>query len=263
MHSASPASRMLRTRAEPGLRLRPARSTHERDRHQPQSRLDVRCERQSPHADGKRRFDVHGLQYSNRLSSTSGALTRTYSYDNSGNTTSDGTATFTYNDAGRMISATKASVTTTYALNALGQRVKKTTSGASTYFVYDEAGHLVGEYDNSGQSDPGDGVVRRYAGCDAEAERRRRESVLRSHRSSQHAQESQPAERQRCRVAMGLGSVRNDGSQRRSGWRLESRSSTTCDSQGSTLMRRRGCTTTTSGTMTLPPEGIAVGSDRT
>jgi RHS repeat-associated protein len=49
-----------------------------------------------------------------------------------------------------MISATKASVTTTYALNALGQRVKKTTSGSSRYFVYDEAGHLVGEYDNAG-----------------------------------------------------------------------------------------------------------------
>jgi RHS repeat-associated protein len=87
---------------------------------------------------------------SNRLSSISGALTRTYSYDNSGNMIGDGSATFTYNDAGRMISATKASVTTTYALNALGQRVKKTTSGSSRYFVYDEAGHLVGEYDNSG-----------------------------------------------------------------------------------------------------------------
>lgn len=87
---------------------------------------------------------------SNRLSSVSGALTRTYGYDNSGNTTSDGTATFTYNDAGRMVGATKAGVTTTYALNALGQRVKKTTSGSSRYFVYDEAGHLVGEYDDSG-----------------------------------------------------------------------------------------------------------------
>jgi RHS repeat-associated protein len=86
----------------------------------------------------------------NRLSSVSGALTRSYSYDNSGNTTGDGSATFTYNDAGRMISATKASVTTTYALNALGQRVKKTASGSSRYFAYDEAGHLVGEYDNSG-----------------------------------------------------------------------------------------------------------------
>jgi RHS repeat-associated protein len=86
----------------------------------------------------------------NRLSSVSGALSRTYGYDNAGNTTSDGSATFTYDDAGRMISATKASVTTTYALNALGQRVKKTTSGSSRYFVYEEAGHLVGEYDNAG-----------------------------------------------------------------------------------------------------------------
>ncbi len=87
---------------------------------------------------------------SNRLNTVSGALTRTYGYDNSGNATADGTATFTYNDAGRMVSATKAGVTTTYALNALGQRVKKNTSGTSTYFVYDEAGHLVGEYNNSG-----------------------------------------------------------------------------------------------------------------
>ncbi len=87
---------------------------------------------------------------SNRLSSVSGGLARTYSYDNSGNTTGDGTATFTYNDAERMVSATKASVTTAYALNALGQRVKKTTSSSSTYFVYDEAGNAVGEYDNAG-----------------------------------------------------------------------------------------------------------------
>jgi RHS repeat-associated protein len=48
------------------------------------------------------------------------------------------------------VSATKASVTTSYELNALGQRVKKTTSGSSMYFVYDEAGHLVGEYNNAG-----------------------------------------------------------------------------------------------------------------
>lgn len=86
----------------------------------------------------------------NRLSGVSGALSRTYSYDNAGNTTADGSATFTYNDAGRMVSATKASVTTTYTPNGLGQRVRKATSGSSTYFAYDEAGHLVGEYDNSG-----------------------------------------------------------------------------------------------------------------
>jgi RHS repeat-associated protein len=87
---------------------------------------------------------------SNRLSSVSGALTRTYSYDDSGSAISDGTVTFAYNDAGRMVSSTKASVATTYAINALGQRVKKTTGGSSTYFIYDEAGYLIGEYDNAG-----------------------------------------------------------------------------------------------------------------
>jgi RHS repeat-associated protein len=35
-------------------------------------------------------------------------------------------------------------------VNALGQRVKKTTGAAETYFAYDEAGHLVGEYDATG-----------------------------------------------------------------------------------------------------------------
>ena len=87
---------------------------------------------------------------SNRLSSVSGAVTRSYTYDNAGNTTNDGAATFTYNDAGRMVFTTKSSVTTTYALNALGQRVKKTSGGSSRYFVYDESGRLLGEYNNAG-----------------------------------------------------------------------------------------------------------------
>jgi RHS repeat-associated protein len=86
----------------------------------------------------------------NRITSISGFITRTYGYDNAGNTTGDATTTFTYNDAGRMVSATKAGVTTTYSLNALGQRVRKSTSGLSTDFVYDEAGHLLGEYDGAG-----------------------------------------------------------------------------------------------------------------
>jgi len=87
---------------------------------------------------------------SNRTNSIAGSLTRTYSYDAAGNALSDGTATYTYNDAGRMMSATSNGTTATYSLNALGQRVRKTVSGASAYFVYDEAGHLAGEYDGSG-----------------------------------------------------------------------------------------------------------------
>jgi hypothetical protein len=46
-------------------------------------------------------------------------------------------------------SVSNGSATTTYVLNALGQRVKK--SGTSiTLFVHDESGHLLGEYDGSG-----------------------------------------------------------------------------------------------------------------
>jgi len=87
---------------------------------------------------------------SNRLNSISGALTRTYTYDADGQVTSDGTRSFTYNNAGRMITATSGGVTTTYTYNALNQRVKKTNASGTTYFVYDQAGHLLGEYDGSG-----------------------------------------------------------------------------------------------------------------
>lgn len=87
---------------------------------------------------------------SNRISAITSSLTKTYTYDAAGNTTSDGTATYTYDDAGRMVSATKDGITATYAINALGQRVRKTVAGTNTHFVYDEAGHLSGEYDNSG-----------------------------------------------------------------------------------------------------------------
>ena len=53
---------------------------------------------------------------------------------------------FTYDGRGRM----KQAGATTYLVNALGERVKKTTGAAETYFAYDEAGHLVGEYDATG-----------------------------------------------------------------------------------------------------------------
>lgn len=87
---------------------------------------------------------------SNRLSSTSGAVVRTYGYDNAGNTTSYAGRTFTYNDAGRLVSTTASSVTTTMAYNALGQRVKKSSPSGTRYFVYDESGHIVGDYDSGG-----------------------------------------------------------------------------------------------------------------
>lgn len=52
-------------------------------------------------------------------------------------------------DSGRLSSVSNTGGTTGYVFNALGQRVEK--SGTSvTLFVYDEAGHLLGEYDGSG-----------------------------------------------------------------------------------------------------------------
>ena len=87
---------------------------------------------------------------SSRLVGISGSFERMYVYDAAGNTLSDGTSTYGYDDAGRLISTTKAGVIAVYQVNALGQRVRKTVGGLSTYFFYDEAGHLLGEYDNAG-----------------------------------------------------------------------------------------------------------------
>ena len=87
---------------------------------------------------------------SNRLSSTSGSLVRSYSYDNAGNTLSFAGATFTYNNRGRMASATNGGITANFTYNALGQRIRRATSSLTTLYVYDEAGHLAGEYTAAG-----------------------------------------------------------------------------------------------------------------
>jgi RHS repeat-associated protein len=87
---------------------------------------------------------------SNRLNSTSGTLARTYSYDNAGNTLGYGTATFTYNNRGRIKTASNAGTTATHTYNALGQRIRRATGSLTTLYVYDEAGHLAGEYTAAG-----------------------------------------------------------------------------------------------------------------
>ncbi len=69
-----------------------------------------------------------------------------YTYDAAGNALSDGVNTYAYSDRGRL-SAVNGNQ---YAVNGLGQRVKKTTSQGTTLFAYDEAGHLIGEYDGAG-----------------------------------------------------------------------------------------------------------------
>jgi RHS repeat-associated protein len=91
---------------------------------------------------------------SNRLLSTTGpAPARVNIYDAAGNLTSDGTVDYLYSDRGRLARTSIAGLATTYLYNALGQRVSKAASVVSTgtsYFVYDEQGHLLGEYDSGG-----------------------------------------------------------------------------------------------------------------
>jgi RHS repeat-associated protein len=87
---------------------------------------------------------------SNRLMGSTGALTRSYSFDGVGNLTGNGEAAFTYNFANRMNSATRSGITANYTYDALGQRVRKLSGPSTTYFFYDEAGQLIGEYDGAG-----------------------------------------------------------------------------------------------------------------
>lgn len=92
---------------------------------------------------------------SNKLSSLSGYVAETLTYDAAGNETGDGTNTYAYNARGRMSSVTVGSVTTTYGVNGLGQRVTKSGTGVggggTNEYVYDEQGHLLGEYNSTGQ----------------------------------------------------------------------------------------------------------------
>jgi len=87
---------------------------------------------------------------SNRLSTTTGPLpAKSNVFDNAGNLLSDGTVTYTYGDNGRLVRAARSGVTTDYLYNGLGQRVLKSgnaIAGGRNYYVYDEAGRMLGEY---------------------------------------------------------------------------------------------------------------------
>ncbi len=82
-----------------------------------------------------------------------------WSYDADGNRTQQSGAssslslpsqpTFTLNGRGRIVTSTLGSTTTAYLYNAVGERISKVNS-TTVLSVYDEAGHLIGEYDATG-----------------------------------------------------------------------------------------------------------------
>jgi RHS repeat-associated protein len=77
-----------------------------------------------------------------------------YVHDAAGHVLRNGPTAFTYDARGRLAGLTTgAGVAYSYGLNGLGQRVSKTSPALSTggrVYVYDEAGHLIGEYDRNG-----------------------------------------------------------------------------------------------------------------
>jgi RHS repeat-associated protein len=106
---------------------------------------------------------ISGTSYPNSISATSNKLIQTQDvggaatvvHDAAGNITSDGTNSYTYSDRGRLATMTNAGGTVTYSYNALELRVGKTGPTAlvptgATYYVYDESGKLLGEYDANG-----------------------------------------------------------------------------------------------------------------
>jgi len=86
----------------------------------------------------------------NQITSTTGGIVRTYGYDSAGNATSYTGDTFSFNQRGRMSSATVSAGTTNYVYNALGQLIEKSGNGGTTILMYDEAGHILGEYSSTG-----------------------------------------------------------------------------------------------------------------
>jgi RHS repeat-associated protein len=108
----------------------------------------------------------------NRTSKTVGATTQNYvypttshklasissvgarSYDANGNTVTVGSYAWTYDDRNRMRTLSLGGVPTrTYHYNGQGERVKRVVDqspASNLLFVYDEAGHLLGEYTEGG-----------------------------------------------------------------------------------------------------------------
>ncbi|WP_162818276.1 RHS repeat-associated core domain-containing protein [Aquirhabdus parva] len=88
----------------------------------------------------------------NRINTiTANSTTNTMTYLPTGQLVNDGVHQFSYDAAGRSItiqnSATGATIYNSY--NGLGERVSKKAGLNQIYFVYDENGHLLGEYDQN------------------------------------------------------------------------------------------------------------------
>jgi uncharacterized protein RhaS with RHS repeats len=84
------------------------------------------------------------------VAKVAGATVKNFTYDAAGNLTGNGSVTFTHDGRGRL---SQVSNGYKYSINGVGQRVAKSGPAVATgtlHFVYDEQGHLIGEYDAAG-----------------------------------------------------------------------------------------------------------------
>jgi len=87
---------------------------------------------------------------SNRLTTITGSNSRSFTYDNNGSLTGDGINTVTYDARGRMTQATSAIGATSYHVNSVGQRIRKTNVQGDTVYHYDAQGRLIAEGTSGG-----------------------------------------------------------------------------------------------------------------
>lgn len=93
---------------------------------------------------GPQRYGIQAT--SNRLSSLNGTAV---TVDASGSLLSKPGLGLAYDDWSRLRTATTGGLTTTYAVNGLGERVSKTQGSTQRIYIYSAPGHLLGVYDGT------------------------------------------------------------------------------------------------------------------
>jgi len=84
--------------------------------------------------------EIGVISSANRLTSVDGVP---YTWDNNGNLLSDGTRTFQYDYANRLVQVVSGTLTTEFTYNGNGRRVSKTVNGTETRYTLDTAMGLV------------------------------------------------------------------------------------------------------------------------
>jgi YD repeat-containing protein len=76
----------------------------------------------------------YAYDLANRMTSASGV---SYTWDDNGNLLDDGTNTYSYDHANRLVGATKQGSSISYGYNGLGDRLSQTMNSTTTHFTMD------------------------------------------------------------------------------------------------------------------------------